>query len=91
VPEVPDTGGRTPTGRRHVSPTAGLDGSGYRIAAQVALKPEVAGEVTVAPRVGWGFTGGHGLRRGRSDVRLDPRLRWLSGIDSIMDGAAACR
>ena len=51
MPEVPRSGGSTPPPRPHLPPTAGLDGIGYRTAAEAAPEPELS----AAHRVGWGF------------------------------------
>lgn len=51
MPEVPRSGGSTPPPSPHLPPTAGLDGIGYRTAAEAAPEPELS----AAHRVGWGF------------------------------------
>ena len=51
MPEVPRSGGSTPPPRPHLPPTAGLDGIGYRTAAEAAPEPELS----AGHRVGWGF------------------------------------
>ena len=51
MPEVPRSGGSTPPTDPHLPPTAGLDGIGYRTAAEAAPEPELS----AGHRVGWGF------------------------------------
>ena len=51
MPDVSGPGNSTPAGRPRLPPTAGLDGSKYRNAAEAALEPESP----AAHRVGWGF------------------------------------
>ena len=51
MPDGSDAGNGSPSAYPHVPATAGLDGLGYRTAAEAA--PEVAS--VAAHRVGWGF------------------------------------